>query len=130
MSHQPNVYSDAPCCPLATSRPLAPAAGAGPDAEPRQEALYVIGSPDGAPAAVSVAALRDWLARTYADATVLERQGTGRHALEWMRHDCQSRSRLDGWLSREGTLYLFGEPELARETAQAMREWLHQEPPA
>jgi hypothetical protein len=115
---------------LATSRPLAPAAGAGPDADLRQEALYVIGSLDGAPASVSVAALRDWLARTFADATVLEPQGTGRHALEWMRHDCQSRSRLDGWLSREGTFYLFGEPELARETAQVMREWLQPDAPS
>jgi hypothetical protein len=122
--HQPEIQNDAPCCPLASSR-RAVLRGLPEESghQRRVGSLYVVCSVDDATVADSSAAFEDWLARTFVDAHVLERRRPGGpHAIEWMRHDCESRSRLDGWVSPDRTtVYLFGDPDLARETAAAVR---------
>ena len=121
--HQPQIHDDAPCCPLAnSSRVVASDRRHASETQKRVGSLYVLCSSDGSPVAETFAEFEDWLARTFLDVRVVDGGKAGSHALDWMRHDCESRSRLDGWLSRDRTtVYLIGDPDLARETALAVR---------
>ena len=94
-----------------TSRPEAPVGS-----------FYVLCATDDSAVAATGAEFEDWLARTFEDARVLERGRTGPHSIEWMRHECQSQARLEGWLSPDRTtVYLIGDTDLAGETAVAVR---------
>jgi hypothetical protein len=84
--------------------------------------FYVVCSTDSAPASESLATFEGWLARTFADARVVERGNTGTHALGWMRGD-QSQSWVRGWIGDDRTaVYLDGDLGLVCETALAVRE--------
>ena len=122
MRHQPAIEDEAPCCPQASSR-----AAVGDDRKswrPRAPigSFYVICATDDTTVAGTGAEFEDWLARTFDDALVLDRDRSGPHSIEWMRHQCERRSRLEGWLSQDRTtVYLIGDPDLAGETALALR---------
>ena len=64
-----------------------------------------------------------WLIRTFADATVIERTGTGVRALEWTRGDYGTTHWMDGWINGDRTaIYLKGTVELVTTTAVAARD--------
>ena len=122
--HQPEMKDDAPCCPLAIAGHADLLGRTAASREPRPVgSVYVVCSTDDSTVASSAAKFEDWLARTFVDAHIRERRRPdGPHAIEWMRHDCETGSRLDGWVSPDRTtVYLFGDPNLARETAAAVR---------
>ena len=121
--HQPSFYEGAPCCPTGAAGRIARSnTVAVLDPVVRRGSLVVICAPSGATGPLSVGAFGDWLARTFTDGEVTWHGTATPHALEWMRHDCRSRSRLDGWLSRDRkVLCLFGDADLAHETAEAIR---------